>query len=164
VQVTGGGAVLPANISLTVGAESTYLGQPNPYLAYFWQRDTGAGFADVAGANRATYLLYAGLADSGARYRCILYSPGASATSDVATVTVTLPLVIARTAPNTLMLSWLLPPPPLLPTTFVLEKTPALVPASWTTVPTGTYQTTADTVYTTVTPTDASVFYRLRRN
>jgi len=163
VQVTIGAAV-PAEAELVVGAESTYRYLPNSYIAYIWQRDTGAGFVDMLEATGQTNKLSLGLEDSGTRYRCLVYGPGASATSDVATVTVTVPLFVARTAPDALKLSWPLPPPPLPVTTFLLEQSPTLAPASWGTVPTNTYQTTAATVYTTVTPTDSSVFYRLRRN
>ena len=164
VQVTGGDAVLSADVLLTVGAESTYRGLANPYMAYFWQRDTGSGFADVAGANSPSYAFYAGLVDSGARYRCIVYSPGASATSDVATVTVTMPLTFTRPTANTIMLSWPLPPPPLNATTFVLEQSSTLLPGSWTTVPPASYQVTADAVSVTVTiQPGPNQFYRLRR-
>ena len=162
-QITVGVAV-PVAISFQVGAESTYQGQPNPYLAYFWQRDIGTGFQDIPGASSPTCVQNVGLADSGTRFRCIVYSPGASATSDVATVTVTVPLSVVPTAPNTLTLSWPLPPPPLPVTTFLLEKTATLAPAAWSTVPSSTYLTTATKVYTTVTPTNSSVFYRLHRN
>src|SRR6185369_4038060 len=109
-------------------AESTYQSQPNPYLAYFWQRDTGTGFQDIPGASSPTCVQNVGLADSGTRFRCIVYGPGASATSDVATVSVTVPLTVTRIATDTLRLSWPLPPPPLPVTTFILEKTPTLSP------------------------------------
>jgi hypothetical protein len=165
VQVTVGAAV-PVAVSLTVGAESTYLSLPNPYQAYIWQQDTGSGFTDIAGANSPTCLLNFWPADSGERFRCIVYGPGASATSAVATVTVTLPLAVARTAPNSLRLSWPLPPPPLTATSFLLEKSATLLPGSWATVPIGTYQTTSTQVFVPVTiaPADPPTFYRLRRN
>ena len=165
--MSGGDAVRSAEVSLAVSALSAYRGQPNPDMSYFWQSDTGAGFADIPGANSASYSLYAGLADSGARFRCIVYGPGAAATSAVATVTVTLPLDVARTAPDTLTLSWPKPPPPLLPTTtFLLEGSGTMLPGSWNTVPSSGYLTTANTVYTTVpiSSTGPTQFYRLRRN
>jgi hypothetical protein len=167
VRVSGGDAVLTAEVSLTVGAESTYRGLPNPYLSYFWQRYTGGSFVDIPGPSSATYMLNAGLGDSGAQFRCIVYGPGAVATSAVATVTITLPLYVARTGPATLTLSWPLPPPPFPPTTtFLLEKSGTMLPGSWTTVPSSQYQTAANSVYlqVTIAPADLPTFYRLRRN
>ena len=165
MQVTVGAAV-PVAVLLTVGAESTYQNLPNPYQAYIWQRDAGSGFTDIVGANSPTCPLNMWPADSGERFRCIVYGPGASATSAVATVTVTVPLAVARTAPNSLRLSWPLPPPPLTTTSFLLEKSATLLPGSWSTVPTGTYQPTSTQVFVPVTiaPADPPTFYRLRRN
>jgi hypothetical protein len=165
VQVTAGAAV-PVAVSLTAGAESTYLSLPNPYQAYIWQQDTGSGFKDILGANSPTCALNVWPADSGASYRCIVYAPGASATSGVATVTVTLPLAITLTAPSSLKVSWPLPPPPLTTTSFLLEKSATLLPGSWSTVPTNSYVANSYQVYVpvTVAPTDPPTFYRLRRN
>jgi hypothetical protein len=167
VRVSGGDAVLSAQMSLTVAVESTYRGLPNPYLSYFWQRYTGGSFADIPGANSSTYTLYAGLGDSGAQFRCIVYGPGAAATSAVATVTVTLPLYVARSGPDTLTLSWPLPPPPYPPTTtFLLEKSGTMLPGSWTTVPSSQYQIATNSVYVpvSISSTGPTQFYRLRRN
>ncbi|MGA2866866.1 MAG: LamG-like jellyroll fold domain-containing protein [Verrucomicrobiota bacterium] len=166
VVVTGGGAVLGAKPSLTVGAESTYQGQPNRFMSYFWQQDTGAGFTDISGANSPTLELQVGLADSGTRYRCIVYCPGACSTSEVATVTVALPITLARPTPTTITLTWPLPPPPWTATTLTLEQTPSLAPATWTPVTGVTYQSTASSVYVTlpIAQSGPGMFYRLRKN
>jgi len=164
-QVAGGDTVLATDVLLTIAATSTYRNLPNPYMAYFWQKDTGTGFKDIPGASTSAYLFYAGLVDSGTRFRCIVYSPGASATSDVATVTVTVPLYFARTAPDTLRLSWPLPPPPLTSTSFLLERSGTMQSGSWVQVPTSEYKTTADLVYVdaSLSTTGQTQFYRLRR-
>ena len=165
VQVTVG-AAMPVAVSFTVGAESTYLSLPNPYQAYIWQQDTGSGFKDILGANSPTCALSVWPADSGTRLRCIVYGPGASATSAVATVTVTMPLAITLASPSSLKVSWPLPPPPLTTTSFLLEKSATLQPGSWSTVPANTYIANSYQVYVLVAypPTTAPMFYRLRRN
>src|SRR5439155_23038771 len=101
--------------------------------------------------NSPAYTFYAGLRDNGARFRCTVYSPGASATSGVAPVTVTLPLTFTRPTANTIVPSWPLPPPPSGATTFVLEQSSTLLPGSLITVPPASYQVTATTVSITVT-------------
>jgi hypothetical protein len=158
------GAAVPAVATLTVGAESTYKYEPNPYIAYIWQQDKGSGFADMLDVSGPTNKLTLTLQDSGTKYRCLVYGPGASATSSVATVTVTLPLSIAKTAADTLTLSWPLPTPPMTYTSFLLEQTPSLSPAAWTVVPTSNYQTTSAKVRVNVTPTGSGMYYRLRLN
>lgn len=163
VQVSIGAAV-PVTASFTVGAESTYHSQPNPYMAYIWQQDTGSGFQDIVGAGSSTLTVNAFLDDSGTRYRCIVYSPGASATSEVATLTVTLELSAIQTAPDTLTLSWPVPDP--LPNmSFVLERSSTLS-GSWVEVPTSEYQIVANRVYVAVSisATGPTQFFRLRRN
>jgi hypothetical protein len=164
VQVSIGAAV-PVVASFTVGAESTYRDLPNPYMAYIWQQDTGTGFQDIVGAGSPTLTVNAFLDDSGTRYRCIVYSPGASATSEVATLTITLELSATRTAADTLTLSWPLPDP--LPnTSFLLERSATMLTGSWVTVPTGQYQIGASriSVPVSISATGPTQFYRLRRN
>ena len=159
------GAAVPATASLVVGAQSTYKSQPNPFLSYFWQANTGSGFTDIAGANSPTCGLNLWPIDSGTTYRCIVYSPGAASTSTVATASVTLPLNIAVTGTSSLRVYWPLPPSPLTATTYVLEKANSLSAPTWTTVATNTYQTTSTKVYVpvTVSPGDPPTYYRLRR-
>ena len=69
---------------------STDQGQPAP-VSYLWQRDCGQGFADILGANEATYRFTPTASDAGCQYRCVLLTPGASTTSAGATLTVALP-------------------------------------------------------------------------
>jgi len=164
VQVSVGAAV-PALVTLSVAAESTYRDQPNSYISYFWQRNTGGGFADIPGANGPTVTLNLSLADSGASYRCLLYSPGAAATSAVATATVTLELKPSRPTPTTLTLTWPLPAP-LSADSFVLEQSSTLVPGSWTAVSASEYHTTTTSVFVNITLSQSApgAYYRLRRN
>jgi hypothetical protein len=165
VEITLGGTP-PLVASFSVGAESVYQNQPNPYMSYFWQRNTGSGFVDVPGTGSSPNLIQSiAFADSGNQFRCIVYGPGASATSAVVTVSVTVPLAYTRPTANTLLLSWPLPPPPAPFSTFLLEQSPTMLPGSWTTVPSNTYQVTSTTVSATVTiQSGQNQFYRLRRN
>jgi hypothetical protein len=165
VQVTLGGAP-PLAASFSIGAESAYQNQPNRYMSYFWQVNPGSGFVDVPGTGTSPNLTQnIAFTDSGNQFRCIVYGPGASATSAVATVTVTLALTYTRLTANTLTLSWPLPPPPAPFSTFLLEQSPTMLPGSWTTVPSGTYQVTSTTVSASVTiQSGQNQFYRLRRN
>jgi hypothetical protein len=60
-------------------------------LIYQWQRQPsgGGGFTDIAGATASNYVTSALTpADSGAQYRVLVFSPGASAISAAATVTI----------------------------------------------------------------------------
>lgn len=165
VAVTSGTATPPTfSTWLTASATATYQNEPNAPVAYIWQQDTGAGFADLPGSGVPICPVNISLTDDVVRYRCIISGPGASVTSGVATATVTLPVSIAQTAPSTLTLRWPLPTP-LPATSFVLEKSETLAAGSWSTVPTGTYQTDATSVFVpvTVSAADPPMFYRLRR-
>jgi hypothetical protein len=77
----------PASFSVGVTASTT--GNTNPPVFYQWYRDSGTGFASIAGANSNTYSFVALASDNGARFRAQVYIPGATATSSVATLTVT---------------------------------------------------------------------------
>lgn len=69
-------AVLTAQTSLTVaGGDSTL-----PVL-YQWERDCGAGFEPVPGANSPTYFFVPQLGDNGCRYRLQVATVGAAVTS-----------------------------------------------------------------------------------
>ena len=74
--------------TFTVAASSTINGQPNTALTYQWYRDDGAGWQPIIVANLATYSLTTVAADNGARFQCLVYMPGNSATSQVATLTI----------------------------------------------------------------------------
>ncbi|MFO1085008.1 MAG: cadherin domain-containing protein [Reyranellaceae bacterium] len=83
--------VLTADTSMLVDADG--LGA----LSYQWQRDTGAGFADV-GADQSTYTL--GDADVGARIRVVVsYTDGAS-TAESVTSAATAPIANVDDAPT----------------------------------------------------------------
>jgi hypothetical protein len=90
--------------TLFIQAHASLEGADSP-LSYQWQRDSGAGFVDIVGANGDEYTFVPALADNGSRFRCRLYG-GSTATSAVVTLTIVLPaLSIARTAGN-IVLSW----------------------------------------------------------
>lgn len=149
-------AGVPTAASFTVGATSTYLALPNSKIAYVWQRDAGAGFQDILGAYSSTYTSTFDLADSGTRFRCLVYSPAANAISQTATLTVTLPLTIVRQG-STARISW-----PLNNAGFVLQRAATVPSATWTTIA-GPYQSDGTSYYVTVTTTTGNAFYRLRR-
>jgi hypothetical protein len=152
-------ATLPATATFTVGAEATVQGAPNATLiTYLWQRDDGAGFNDILGAYGSGYSVVVGQADVGARFRALVFSPGASATSASATVGGTSrPTVSISRQGNVIRVSWPLPG-----TGITLQQAPSLegIPV-WTTVPPNTYQTDATSVYVEVVLPAANAFYRL---
>jgi hypothetical protein len=157
IEITSGGA-LPIMASFSVGATSTIGGQPNSTYAYQWQRDDGAGFVDVLNATGATNTFQVTLADTGAKLRVVVFTPGGSITSQVAGLTVSLPLALTREASG-LTISWPAPA-----TGFVLEQCTSLSNPTWTVVPTGTYQVTPTAIFITVpSPITGSKFYRLRK-
>lgn len=59
-----------------------------PPLRYQWERDNGAGFAPIPGANGSSYSLTATAADNGARFRCIVANNAGSTASNPATLSV----------------------------------------------------------------------------
>jgi uncharacterized repeat protein (TIGR01451 family) len=103
----------PANTNIAAGqtasftVAATVTGAPTSELQYQWQRsDGGGGFTNIPAANAAsasftTPALFG--PDSGAQFRCIVrVSGGASATSSVATVTVTDPTAPTLLSANVL--------------------------------------------------------------
>lgn len=151
------GAAVPMTATFTVGARSTYLWQPNTAMVYVWQRNIGFGWEEILGAYDRTYSVNVGLDDSGTQFRCIVYSPAASATSEVATVTVTLPVAIERQG-NNVRISW-----PVNNAGFVLERTPTLPATAWTEVPPASYQTDGTSIYVVLPATSGHAFFRLKR-
>jgi hypothetical protein len=72
--------------TFTVAGTATLHGDPLT-LSYQWQRNDGAGFVDIAGANSASFTLYPTAADLTATFRVIVSAPGASVTSSTAKLT-----------------------------------------------------------------------------
>ena len=152
--------------TFNVGAEVNYQGAPSTCVSYVWQRDNGSGFQDItvgdfiSPLNQPIYLIKAGPADNGAKFRCIVQGINASVISEVATLTVTTNLAVRpllstqRQGPN-ILLSW-----PLTASGFTLQQTPALPAVSWTSVPSKTYVSNAISIYTTV-PVSGTAFFRL---
>ena len=88
VRVTDGNA--PSTATFTVTATAATAGNTNQPIFYAWQRNNGAGFFDIPGSG-STLQIAPSLGDNGARFRAVLYIPGAVRTSDVATLTVAQP-------------------------------------------------------------------------
>jgi hypothetical protein len=151
--------ILPTNVTFSVGATSTLAGLANTNLAYVWQRDGGAGFQDILGAYGSIYAVTIASADSGARFRCLVFSPGAAAISEAASVGGPR-LGVSRDVAK-IRLSWDLG---LAQAGFELQQAPALPLGLWTTVPPGFYATNGSTVLFEVALPAAEPmrFYRLR--
>jgi len=94
--------------SFSVNATGTQSDGGTPTIYYQWHTKPpgGANFADIPGATTTSYsTALLSLSDSGTQFRVVLYAPGLSVTSSVATVTVTTdttpPAVVGATAfPN----------------------------------------------------------------
>src|SRR5206468_774978 len=111
LQITEGH---PASRTATFSVQATASTSENSAapLSFAWQRNCGTGFVDLPGANEATYTFSPAASEHGCRYRCLLFTPGATAISAVATLTLALPpLSIDRSATN-VRLSWPVPAVP----------------------------------------------------
>jgi hypothetical protein len=89
----------PADLTVAAGAQASFTVAAtcsSGTLAIRWQRSTGGGaFADIPGATAATYAFAAAQGDSGAQFRAALDCSGqAAATSNAATLTVTVPSAV----------------------------------------------------------------------
>ena len=95
--------------TLSVAASGSQSGGGTPTLYYQWQTKppAGANFADIPGATEVSYTTgLLSFSNSLTQFRVVVYAPGISVTSSVATVTVvsdtTPPTVVGATAfPNT---------------------------------------------------------------
>ena len=76
------------DITFSVSATGSRAINPNETVIVKWQRDSGSGFADIPGAFGNSYKLTPVLTDNGAKFRALLFIPGASAISSTATLTV----------------------------------------------------------------------------
>ncbi len=93
----------PASQTVTSGAAATFTaaatGHPTP--AVQWQVSTNGGsvFTDITGAASTTYSVTAAASNNGNRYRAVFTNGSGSATTNAATLTVTLPsMSLNRTA------------------------------------------------------------------
>jgi len=85
-QVSGGSPARGKQFS--VAASSTIAGQPNSKVAYQWYRNDGAGWLAIIDANQSSFSLTTVAADNGAQFRCNVYIPGATVTSQTATLSI----------------------------------------------------------------------------
>ncbi len=106
----------PASLNATQGQVGTFVitatgtnASGSAPLAYQWQRLVGGVFTDIAGATSSNYVTAAlSNPDNGSQYRALVFIPGASATSAVATVTIGggAPTLRSTYSNGTLTLSW----------------------------------------------------------
>ncbi|MBI4327611.1 MAG: Ig-like domain-containing protein [Chloroflexi bacterium] len=73
-----------------VVATATLHGDPVT-VAYQWQRNDGAGWVDILGANAASYRIFPTTADFAARFRIVISAPGATITSSETKLVTSLP-------------------------------------------------------------------------
>jgi hypothetical protein len=143
--------------TFAVAATASLSSQPvSP--AYQWQKDSGTGFADILGATSATYAFLPTAYDDGAKYRCVVRSPGAEVISTAATLYVVPKQAITRNG-ATVVISWPAPS-----TGYVLEQTSALAtPATTVWTPVGIAPVEAGGLNTVTIPgaTAGNSFFRL---
>jgi hypothetical protein len=98
------------NVTFSVGAIGVNSASSNAPQTYQWYRNNGGGWNAIAGANSSSYSFVPVLADNNAQFRVVVYIPGASATSDTATLTVTTGAAQSRLrsviSGGSLVLSW----------------------------------------------------------
>jgi len=93
--------------TFTVAAHGSIEYAPNQPIAYQWQRDCGAGFANVPGATNAILSFTPLPGDAGCRFRCQVELPGVRLSSQAATLTTPSPrLEIRREAGQSIVLTW----------------------------------------------------------
>lgn len=89
----------PTSTSVTAGSTVTFTAEASPaYADVQWQRDTGSGWANIAGATSTSYTTGTlSTADSGHRFRAVFSQPAGSEFTNAATLTVTAPTGTAPT-------------------------------------------------------------------
>ena len=87
---------VPNNTTATFNAAASGTGAPVGEVVYQWQRDNGAGFVDIAGANNASYNFLATTADHNVSFRARAYLAGLVVDSAAGVLTVT----VDQTAPT----------------------------------------------------------------
>ncbi len=142
--------------SFAVRATGTNVNGAAPF-AWQWQRFIGGTWTDLAGATSSNYVTAAlNVSDNGAQYRALVFIPGASTTSSVATVSLGLPRLSIRREPPNAVLSWSSSF-----TGFTLESSPVVPGVSWTSNGPIVLINTENTV--TVPLTSSNSFFRLRK-
>ncbi len=83
----------PSNQWTLAGATASFSaaasGSPSPTVQWQRSNDNGSTFNDITGATATTYSFAAGTSDDGAQFRAIFTNSAGSATTNVATLTVT---------------------------------------------------------------------------
>lgn len=156
-------SALPATVTFRVGATATLRGAPYANLSYLWQKDSGGGFQDVLGAYGSSLAVSLTPTNNGTLFRCLVFSPGASAISDAATVgSGGGPRLSVAREPTRFVLSW---PLASAQAGFQLVQAQTLPPVQWTVVPSSLYVTNGQTVSIEVAlpSADPRQFYRLRQ-
>jgi hypothetical protein len=105
LEVTEGHPGRP-NARFSIEATALNLDTGAAPLSIVWQRDCGSGFTDIIGANESAYVFQPTQADSECRYRCVLYTPGATVTSEMATLNFVLPALTMTRNGTELTLTW----------------------------------------------------------
>jgi hypothetical protein len=156
-------------VSFTVEVQATLSGFTDVPVGYQWQRDSGAGFVDVSGANSATYTLIPRSPDNGAQFRCLVFALGAQNSTISGSATLTAqdagdsPRLDVELLPNgSVQLSW-----PESATGFEAQETTQLMtpPSSTVWAPaSGTAGSAGGRKTLTVTPTTGGAkYYRLNK-
>ena len=142
--------------SFAVRATGTNANGAAPF-AWQWQRFIGGSWTDLAGATSSNYVTgVLGGPDNGAQYRALVFIPGASTVSAVATVAVGLPLLSIRHEPPNAVLSW-----SATFTGFTLESSPVVPAVSWTSNGPIVLTNAQNTVTVPLTP--SNTFFRLKK-
>ncbi len=93
----------PANAAVTTGASASYTvavsGTPTPTVQ--WQRKVSGTWTNISGATNVTYGLTTVVGDNGAQFRAVATNSAGTATTNVATLTVT-----AAVPPGTVPAPW----------------------------------------------------------
>ncbi len=149
-------------VTFSVAATAIVPGASVTPIAFQWQKDSGTGFADLAGATSSNLTFFVVEADNGTHYRCVVSVPGTNVVSGSALLTVGAgapALSVVRTG-GSVVISWPAPS-----TGYVLEQTAELLtPATTVWTPVGIVPTVSGGV-NTVTISGAGVglkFYRLK--
>jgi hypothetical protein len=106
LTIVGSGPAIvthPTNQTVAPGTTATFTasatGSPTPSVQWQVSVNGGASFSDISGATSTTYSFTATAADNGKQFRAVFTNTGGTATSNAATLTVTLPrMTVDRTS------------------------------------------------------------------